>query len=320
MATAAVQKLTVACLQFNTHHGSDVLTTIKRVDAILSSFLNRRRYSASSSPIDLLVLPELAFTGYAFPSADAILPYTELTARGHTTLWAQQTALRLGCHVVVGYPERHSPSSSTTTVLYNSAVVVSPAGKVLHNYRKHFLYEADERWGASSGPDGFLSFELDRSHSNETTPLQTSPIKVAIGICMDLNPERFESPFGKFEFANFCVEEKVKLILMPMAWLSSNADSLDAEQRQRPEWGTITYWARRLTPISQSLTKLSTSHSGNMTKVAFIAANRSGVEDDRVRYAGSSSVLSFDDNGGLHVLDALSRDAEGVLCVDIAIE
>ena len=49
----------------------------------------------------------------------------------------------------------------------------------MKNYRKHFLYEADETW-ADEGPffDTFL-LKLPRSENT---------IKVGHGICMDINP------------------------------------------------------------------------------------------------------------------------------------
>lgn len=87
--------------------------------------------------------------GYNFQSMQEISFHLEPTAAGPTTVWARSIARRLGCHVIVGYPEycAHSPSAPQGSISrYNSAVLVSPKGNVLVNYRKSFLYTTDESW------------------------------------------------------------------------------------------------------------------------------------------------------------------------------
>lgn len=54
---------------------------------------------------------------------------------------------------------------------YNSAVLVSPQGNVLANYRKSFLFTTDETW-AEEGP-GFFAGDFKGSLGS-----------VAMGICM----------------------------------------------------------------------------------------------------------------------------------------
>src|SRR5690349_19528964 len=75
------------------------------------SLLMREERSGTLDNIDLLVLPELAFTGYNHPSLSAIAPYLEPTADGPSTRWAIRTAKRLKCTVAVGYPEAATPKS-----------------------------------------------------------------------------------------------------------------------------------------------------------------------------------------------------------------
>jgi protein N-terminal amidase len=53
----------------------------------------------------LIVLPEMALSGYMFSTPTSILPYLEPTTAGPTTKLAQALAKRLKCHVVAGYPE-----------------------------------------------------------------------------------------------------------------------------------------------------------------------------------------------------------------------
>ncbi len=174
----------VACLQFDPHLG-DVSYNISRAEHIIEDA------AAQDLKLDLLILPELAFSGisclkamtgwskiwglidvsvfsgYNFPSLSAIEPYLEPTTSGATTTWAASTALRLKCHVSVGYPEITTESSP---VRYNSAVLVSPKGEVLVNYRKSFLYYTDETW-ANEGTEGFFAGDLPELGA------------VAMGIC-----------------------------------------------------------------------------------------------------------------------------------------
>jgi predicted amidohydrolase len=56
---------------------------------------------------------------------------------------------------------------------YNSALVVSPDGETIANYRKSFLYYTDETW-ALEGKDGFFRGRIPGLG------------RVALGICMDL--------------------------------------------------------------------------------------------------------------------------------------
>lgn len=167
--------------------------------------------------LDLLVLPEMALSGYMFSSPDEAAPYLETPRSGPTAVLATSLAERLRCHVIAGYPEASGeekvqangssePNGSngangvvTATGLngsavtaaetaavtnssepaaadkkpvgYNSAVLASPAGEVIGNYRKTFLFETDKNWAREG--DGFSYFDLPE-------PLG----RVAIGICM----------------------------------------------------------------------------------------------------------------------------------------
>ena len=121
------------------------------------SLLMREERSGALTNIDLLVLPELAFTGYNHSSLSAIAPYLEPTADGPSTRWAARTAKRLKCTVAVGYPEAfeegnfntvYDPKISATseTIAYNSLVIVDSVGDVVAHYRKSFLYYTDDTW------------------------------------------------------------------------------------------------------------------------------------------------------------------------------
>jgi protein N-terminal amidase len=80
---------------------------------------------------------------------------------GISGLWAQTTALKHDCTVVVGYPEKVDVSAKwpASPEYYNSALVVNGDGDTVGNYRKSFLYYTDETW-ALEGPDGFFRSKL----------------------------------------------------------------------------------------------------------------------------------------------------------------
>ncbi|KAK9450697.1 carbon-nitrogen hydrolase [Limtongia smithiae] len=268
------------------------------------------------------------------------MPYLEPTANGPTTEWARRTATKLGCHVIVGYPELASaPAASArqdsatenddvsgSGTIYNAAVVVSPSGEVLCNYRKHFLYEADERWGASPGRDGFACLDLEFSQKTPDKQPESgladrhTSLKVALGICMDLNPKGFVAPFEKFEFGNFAVAHNADMIVMPMAWLSAEKqDAHDEHREDVPEYRTISYWARRLTPIVRQYLHADLSRR-KRTPTIFIAANRCGVEDGDTAYAGSTSAVSFAVDGSAQLVASLNAREEGLLSTTVDYE
>lgn len=74
---------------------------------------------------------------------------------------------------------------------YNSMMVVGPDGSLITVYDKSHLYSTDETW-ADEG-SGFASIELPNLPG----------IRVGLGICMDINPYKFEASFTDYEFANF---------------------------------------------------------------------------------------------------------------------
>jgi len=50
--------------------------------------------------------------------------------------------------VIAGYPEKPSPALAEGRG-YNSSLLASPSGEIVHNYRKTFLYETDQKWAVA---------------------------------------------------------------------------------------------------------------------------------------------------------------------------
>lgn len=293
------------------------------------SLLMREERSGRLQDIDLLVLPELAFTGYNHPSLSAIAPYLEPTADGPSTRWAIRTATRLKCTVAVGYPEAATSESpidgdiegnwntaydakivaNERTIAYNSLVFVDADGQVVAHHRKRFLYYTDETWAQEGS--SFYSGVLPIGKRG-------SRVKAAAGICMDINPCKFEAPWTAYEFANHCRTSKAKVIILSCAWLTHLSALEIMEEPTKPDMNTLSYWIERFRPL--------TEQNGPEQEVVVIIANRTGEEGTapkigEVKYAGSSTVMGLkksDPNGesNVKIWDIMGRGQDGLLIVD----
>ena len=301
----------IATLQFDSRIGA-VAANFSRAESLLM----REERSNNLSNLDLLVLPELAFTGYNHPSLSAIAPYLEPTASGPSTRWASRTAKRLQCTVAVGYPEAAEDGNYNTIydakilaeegkVAYNSLVIVDSNGEVVAHYRKSFLYYTDETW-AQEG-EGFYAGVLPVGASGQQ-------VKVAAGICMDVNPYRFEAEWTAYEFANHVRERRAKVVVLSMAWLTHlSSEELEAE-KMVPDLNTVAYWVERFRPLMHEVT-------GAEQEVVIVCANRCGTEGTAprigdVKYAGSSCVMSMKKGQEVRIWDIFGRGQEGVLLID----
>jgi protein N-terminal amidase len=275
----------IACLQFDPKLGKPAANRA-RAEALL------RRAPLGS--LDVLLLPEMAFSGYCFKSRDEILPFCEDAHDGPTAEWCRRIARQLACHVVCGFPER-----TAEEILYNSLLVADSRGEIVHVYRKHFLYMTDESW-AAEGP-AFSCVDI------------AGLGRCAFAICMDLNPYKFKAPSDRFEFASSLFEPplehhehpaagthalKADLILSCNNWLRNPLD-LSLGDAEHTRW-LLNYWAYRLLPaLSQP--------------VIFAVANRVGRER-KTLFAGASCVI---DLGTRTVLGHLDGRSEDVLIVDV---
>jgi predicted amidohydrolase len=94
---------------------------------------------------DLVVMPEMALTGYVWRDWSAIAPLATLCSSEDThRLWVEASA-RLGVWFVVGHPAVDEGTGS----LRNRCTLVSPGGIVGH-YDKTCLFPEDTHW-ASAG-------------------------------------------------------------------------------------------------------------------------------------------------------------------------
>lgn len=150
----------VAAVQFKATKG-DVDGSRSRLAALADE---------AAAQADLVVLPEMAATGYIFEAREGVETVAE-PAEGPTAAALGDVARRHGSWVVCGFPERDAGH------LYNSAMVVAPDGTLATVYRKSLLFEADEHWA--------------RPGDGAYTCIATPAGRFAVGICMDLNDPRF---------------------------------------------------------------------------------------------------------------------------------
>ncbi|KAF2970330.1 hypothetical protein GQX73_g3215 [Xylaria multiplex] len=275
----------IGCLQFASQVG-DIDDNINRADAVLSK--------ANPENLDLLVLPELAFAGYNFKSLQEISPFLELQGSGISALWARTVALRLNCVVTIGYPEKEDVEAKwpASPEYYNSVIAMNADGETIAHYRKNFLYYTDETW-ALEGQEGFYGGYIPQLGN------------ISMGICMDINPYKFEAPWRAFEFAFHCLEVEANLVIVTMAWLTREDASLFRCMPNEPDMDTLTYWMARLEPLIRS---------ENQDEIIIIFCNRTGIERDAV-YAGTSTVIGVKD-GEVNVYGLLGRGEEKLLVVD----
>ncbi|CAX43617.1 NT-amidase, putative [Candida dubliniensis CD36] len=367
-------KLKVALLQLNPRIGK-INENISNVYKLLSSSTQQQTTITTTkqqlnNKFDLIVLPELAITGYNFPNSTAIKPYLESIDKfGPSLNLGRELSIKYQSMLVIGYPE----FSHGDNKIYNSCAVFNRCGQLIYNYRKTFLYETDEIWGCNENPiKGFPSIELDFSlnnnnnnnnnkkkidkNVNENSKSTSLLITTNIGICMDLNPYKFEAPFNKFEFSMSSYSQRAKLLICPMAWLNPSSPSiLDKEEFDKsdklelaqelelelknsdfvePNWSTINYWILRFFPYLSHKYSIMPKwfnkiKDNNDEKITVICCNRVGVEEDVV-YAGSSCILQFNNhdkyndatdltNKSVELIGNLDQINEGILIKEIDI-
>ncbi|GAA6002143.1 amidase [Rhodotorula paludigena] len=276
------RRLRIACVQLEPVF-KDPAASMRRADELL--------VSVAPSTLDLLVLPEMAFTGYYFQSREDVDPFAEDATSGPTFQWAAQTARRLSCYVVVGLPTSSAADGSqlSSKEFYNSLLIVSPSGLLTHVYHKHHLFggppperAVDYLWATAGA--GFTALDLPFPSSSPHAQ-GGATFRLVPGICMDLN-ERDFAPTDEYALASFAAEQDADVLLVAMSWLDSAAEEGLREARDpegtdgEDEWrDVLTYWVVRSMPLLGS-------------GAALVCANRVGREGDTV-FTGLSCALEL---------------------------
>src|SRR5712691_4835536 len=111
-STPSLTKYRVAAIQYESTLGEKE----KNVSELLRLVEEAARHEAR-----LIVVPEMATTGYCWESRAEIAPHVE-PVPGPTTHRFQQLAATYGCFIAVRLPE----VDSATNVYYNSMALISP--------------------------------------------------------------------------------------------------------------------------------------------------------------------------------------------------
>jgi len=170
----------VAAIQFRARKGDKVgsLSSL----AALAEQAGRER-------AELIVLPEMAATGYVFADRAAVDAVAE-PADGETCAALAPVARAHRAWIVAGFPERDGDKR------FNSALVLDPSGALRFVYRKTMLFDLDRTW-CDVGDSGYASFDAAGG-------------RFTVGICMDLNDDRFTS---------WCAGAGARAIAFPTNWL-----------------------------------------------------------------------------------------------------
>lgn len=115
----------------------------------------------------LIVMPEMATTGYCWQDRAEVAPFVE-TADGPTSQAFAALAREFNCYLVYGMPER----DAVTDIYYNSALLVGPQG-LIGVHRKTHPYISEPKW-AANGDAGHQVFNTEIGN-------------IALLICMDIH-------------------------------------------------------------------------------------------------------------------------------------
>lgn len=110
---------------------ADVMDNIRKCEPLL-----QKAYVVGS---ELIVFPELCFTGYSFMSGEQAARVCE-KSDGPTFRAMQSAAIKLNAYIAWGYVE------SDGERLYNSASLVNPSGVLVSKCRKINLWSTDFLW------------------------------------------------------------------------------------------------------------------------------------------------------------------------------
>lgn len=114
---------------------------------------------------DLIVLPELAVSGYLFQSFEELKKVAEDSQSGPTAKFFRELARQNDTSYVVGFAEKEADR------FYNSAMLINPDGEIFV-YRKTHLFCEEKRW-----------FEPGNSGLNVFTAKKG--VRVGMMICFD---------------------------------------------------------------------------------------------------------------------------------------
>jgi predicted amidohydrolase len=130
------------------------------------SFINN---ILSDREFDLLVLPELANSGYLFSNKNELEDYSEEIPYGKFCKGIQQICSEKNCYIVSGICEKNNGK------FYNSSILVYP-DKRIFVYRKIHLFDEEKKW-FTRGNKNLKVYKIGNKKSGT--------VKIGMMICFD---------------------------------------------------------------------------------------------------------------------------------------
>ena len=101
--------------------------------------LNKVIQALEQVKTDLIVLPELAFTGYYFKDRAETVALAEDPATSKTVESLTALCKKRDFYLVTGFPEKKRDK------VFNSSLLLGPQG-IVHTYRKLHLFNEEKNW------------------------------------------------------------------------------------------------------------------------------------------------------------------------------
>lgn len=154
-----MNKMKAGFLQFKPEFGN-VEHNIKRISELILE-----------ENFDLLVLPELANSGYLFSSFEELKNLSEVAGQGKFFDAMLKISKEKNAFLVAGFCERDAKNEKD---FYNSAYVIYPDGK-FEVYRKIHLFDEEKKWFKPGDVPGV--FEIQKETFGR--------VKIGVMICFD---------------------------------------------------------------------------------------------------------------------------------------
>lgn len=129
-------EVTTASIQMEPKFG-DKPANLAKIESLIDEA--QAKANSAGKKLQLVVLPEMATTGCIFNDKKEAQSMAE-PIPGPTLERIAAKAVQHGLHIVFGMPE------SSGTLVFNTAVLIGPDGKVVGKYRKAHLWETDMKW------------------------------------------------------------------------------------------------------------------------------------------------------------------------------
>ncbi len=148
-----MKKLKIGFFQFKPKHGKPE-ENLKFIES----------YSDKIKEADIIVLPELATTGYVFHSKEELLPLADEIPEGKQSKFFSDLAKNTDTLIITGLAEREEDR------LFNSQAAFYPDGKVVRYRKLHLFYKEKQLFEPSD---------------NEPAIIDYKGVKIGLMICFD---------------------------------------------------------------------------------------------------------------------------------------